>query len=114
MLPSEVVMLLQRHLPQLAFLFELRETTPEPESPDQVRPSERPDNRWDNTLASGRPGSRHPISDARPNRAHAHSVARSDNPHGDTKLSSSHGFTQERENETLADGRPGPKRTLSG
>jgi len=31
-------------------------------------------------------------------------------PHGDTKLSSSHGTTQEREAETLAEGRLGPHR----
>lgn len=44
-----------------------------------------------NTLAEGRPGSRHPLSEARPERAHSQSVARSDNPHGDRKLSSSRG-----------------------
>jgi uncharacterized protein (DUF2267 family) len=40
------------------------------------------------TLASGRVGSEHPLSEARPDRAHEHSVARSRNPHGDRKLSS--------------------------
>jgi hypothetical protein len=40
------------------------------------------------TLAEGRPGSRHPLSEGRPERAQTHSVVRSDNPHGDTKLSS--------------------------
>ncbi|NMO20103.1 DUF2267 domain-containing protein [Pyxidicoccus fallax] len=58
------------------------------------------------TLAEGRPGSRHPLSEAHPVRAHTHSVARSDNPHEDTKLSSASGFTQEREHETLATGHP--------
>jgi len=65
------------------------------------------------TLATGQPGSRHPLSTAKPERAHNHSVVRSDNPHGDTKLSSTSGMTQEREHETLADGRPGPKRPVS-
>ena len=60
------------------------------------------------TLAEGKPGSRHPLSEARPERAHLHSVVRADNPHGDTKLSSASGLTQEREQETLAAGHPGP------
>ena len=59
------------------------------------------------TLSEGRPGSDHPVSEARPERAHSHSVLRADNPHGDTKLSSATGLTQEREHETLATGRPG-------
>jgi hypothetical protein len=66
------------------------------------------------TLATGRPGSLHPLSEARPDTAHAESVARSANPHGDTKLSSTHGLTQERLQETLAEGRPGPSRRISG
>lgn len=61
-----------------------------------VQPSER------STLAEGRPGSSHPVSEAAAQREHQESVARSDNPHGDTKLSSSPGLTQEREDETLA------------
>ncbi|QSQ26123.1 DUF2267 domain-containing protein [Pyxidicoccus parkwayensis] len=54
------------------------------------------------TLAEGTPGSEHPLSSTRLERAHTHSVARAANPHGDTKLSSSTGLTQEREEETLA------------
>lgn len=65
------------------------------------------------TLAEGRPGSQHPLSEARPERAHSHSVVRADNPHGDTKLSSARGLTQEREQETLAAGHPGSDRPLS-
>ncbi len=61
------------------------------------------------TLAEGRPGSQHPVSQARPERAHTHSVARSANPHGDTKLSSARGLTQEREHTTLAEAHPGTK-----
>ena len=41
--------------------------------------------------------------------AHEHSIARSDDPHGDTKLSSSRGLTQEREGRSLSTARP-PKR----
>lgn len=58
------------------------------------------------TLAHGRPGSRHPVSEAAPDRAHTHSVARNADPHGETKLSSSHGLTQERHRESLATGHP--------
>lgn len=65
------------------------------------------------TLAEGRPGSRHPLSEARPRGAQADSVVASDNPHGDTKLSSSRGLTQERERESLAVGRPGPRRPIA-
>jgi uncharacterized protein (DUF2267 family) len=65
------------------------------------------------TLATGRPGSAHPLSEAHPESAHAHSVARSDNPHADTKLSSAQGLTQEALHETLAEGKPGPTRTVA-
>jgi len=40
------------------------------------------------TLASGRPGSRHAVADHGVDAAHAESVARSANPHGEEKLSS--------------------------
>lgn len=60
------------------------------------------------TLSEGRPGSRAPVSEAAPRRAHQDSIARSANPHADTKLSSSPGTTQEREHDTLARGRPKP------
>ncbi|MFT3921877.1 MAG: DUF2267 domain-containing protein [Myxococcales bacterium] len=66
------------------------------------------------TLADGRPGSAKPLaeaqatgralSDADPTGSQADSVAEP-NPHGDAKLSSSRGLTQEREHESLADGR---------
>ncbi len=66
------------------------------------------------TLAEGRPGSRHPLSDARPPpRIQSGSVAASPDPHVDTRLSTSPGTTQEREHETLAEGHPGPERPLS-
>lgn len=100
-------------------LHRLRETLPEPMSALFI-PRE-PEEPFEHvhldpsrgTLAEGRPGSRHPVSEAGPERAHTHSVARSDNPHGDTKLSSASGFTQEREQETLAMGHPGSDRPLS-
>jgi uncharacterized protein (DUF2267 family) len=38
--------------------------------------------------------------------AHAHSIARSDDPHADTKLSSSRGLTQEREGRSLSTAHP--------
>jgi uncharacterized protein (DUF2267 family) len=43
-----------------------------------------------------------PLSDARPESAQSQSVVRSDNPHGDTKLSSTQGIAQEREGRTIA------------
>jgi uncharacterized protein (DUF2267 family) len=83
---------LQRHLPLLASLFELRDEPPL-DVPPLIHGS---------TLASGRPGSRHPLSEARPERAQSQSVARSDEPHADTKLSSSRGVAEDREGRTMA------------
>lgn len=57
------------------------------------------------TLAHGRPGSRHPISESAPPLGQSSSVVKSDDPHGETKLSSGRGLTQERLRETLATGR---------
>ncbi|WP_257453772.1 DUF2267 domain-containing protein [Archangium lipolyticum] len=84
---------------QMSALFAPREPG-EPFEHVHVEPGHR-------TLAEGRPGSRHPLSESRAERAHSHSVAREDNPHGDTKLSSAIGLTQEREQETLAAAHPG-------
>jgi uncharacterized protein (DUF2267 family) len=58
------------------------------------------------TLAAGRPGSKHPVASSRPSQAQSHSVVREKNPHGETKLSSARGLTQERFSESLAEGRP--------
>jgi uncharacterized protein (DUF2267 family) len=66
------------------------------------------------TLSEGHASSSHPLSQSQPHTAHAESVARSDNPHADTKLSSSSGSTQQRERETLADHAPDGPRTSRG
>jgi uncharacterized protein (DUF2267 family) len=65
-------------------------------------------------LADGRSGSSHPISEAAPKRAQSGSVARSADPHADTRISSATGMTQEREHEDLAEVKPGSKRWISG
>jgi uncharacterized protein (DUF2267 family) len=65
------------------------------------------------TLATGKPGSEHPLSIAAVPEGQTHSIAREDNPHADTKLSAARGLTQEREREALASGRGGPARPLS-
>jgi uncharacterized protein (DUF2267 family) len=91
--------------PPMAALFTPREVA-EPPVVEHVAPPAP-------TLAQGRPGSRHPLSEANAERAHSESIVRSDNPHADTKLSSSHGLTQEREHESLSTGKPGPSRPLS-
>jgi uncharacterized protein (DUF2267 family) len=82
-------------------------------APSAEQASGRPAHHRRETLAEGRPGSRHPLSEARPPGAQANSVVASDNPHGDTKLSSSRGLTQEREEESLAVGRPGARRSIA-
>lgn len=79
---------------------------PHAERAPQPAPSE--------TLAEGHPGSRHPLSEAAPHGAQSESVASRADPHADSRLSSAHGMTQEREHEDLAEGHPGPRRSLSG
>jgi hypothetical protein len=56
------------------------------------------------TLATARPGSQHPVADARPAGAQAHSIAANPDPHADTKLGSTHGVQKD---DTLAKGKPG-------
>jgi uncharacterized protein (DUF2267 family) len=66
------------------------------------------------TLASARPGSTHPLSEAEVPAGQTHSVARNASPHEETKLSAAKGLTQERLDETLGAGRPpGPARPLA-
>jgi uncharacterized protein (DUF2267 family) len=65
------------------------------------------------TLASGRPGSRHPLGEASAERRQAHSIADTPAPHADRKLSTGHGSEDEPDH-TLAGGRAGSDRPLSG
>jgi hypothetical protein len=101
-LDADVRARLRRALPEaLARQLEVPEHgEPPPYGPPRSAPP--------HTLASGRPGSRHPLSEGAPSRGHEHSVARNSDPHAETKLSSAHGLTQERFGESLAtyDGRP--------
>jgi uncharacterized protein (DUF2267 family) len=84
---------------------EIGEPPPHPASPHAPRLA---------TLARGRPGSEHPLYEGAPPAGHSHSVARNEDPHRETKLSSGRGLTQERFDETLATGRPPrPARSLS-
>lgn len=82
-LSDEVRARLQRAVPELSGFFD----TPlagDSESPRAEGTLARP-----NSLANGRPGSRHPLaSSAPPSTTHEHSVVSSDEPHGQTKLSS--------------------------
>lgn len=114
-LPEELVVRVRKQLhPEVALALGPRADTQPPEAPErhsQPAPS-RPSR---STLAAGRAGSEHPIAESQPQVAHTHSVARSDAPHADSKLSSARGLTQEREHESLSAGRPpGPLRPLSG
>jgi uncharacterized protein (DUF2267 family) len=65
------------------------------------------------TLATGRPGATHPLSDSAPPGAQSHSVVREANPHADTKLSSAPGMTQERLDDSLATAHPDGQRTIA-
>jgi uncharacterized protein (DUF2267 family) len=82
----EALMRARKHLPgDVAEL--LRPRAHDEQAPPRVSTPDAPPVAR-STLASGRPGSRHPLSEAAPNRAQEHSVARSTNPHRDRKLSS--------------------------
>jgi uncharacterized protein (DUF2267 family) len=109
LLPAESIRLLIARLPWLEALLRVDEAPLPPPPPDVLRRKEPT-----NTLATGRPGSHTPLATGQPGRPQSGSVAASEDPHGDTKLSSSQGMTQEREHETLATGHPGSKRPLSG
>jgi len=86
--------------------IEPRRLTSRPPPPQEHRPEP-------SHLSNARPGSEHPISEAHPPGAQSQSVAATRDPHADTRLSSAHGTTQEREHEDLASGQPGPSRPLS-
>lgn len=108
--PRDALTRLHRNLPPpWATLLAPRHTSIPPDHVLAARPSQPPRS----TLSEGRPGSAHPLSEAVPDRAHRHSVVHEDNPHGDSKVSSAPGTTQEQTGDTLAAGRPGPKRPVS-
>ncbi len=95
---------LMRHLgePLAALFAPVSPTHPPPRPPRAEALPREP-----HTLATGRPGSHHPLAESHPEPAHTHSVARSDDPHGDTKLSGARG------DEDLASGHPRPGRPVS-
>lgn len=64
------------------------------------------------TLARGKPGSDHPVSESRPREGHLGSIAAQDDPYHDTDIATGHESTDEDDN-TLAGGRPGSERPLS-
>lgn len=108
-LPQHIAARLSRELPpEAANLFSVIDDR------TNERPSSLPARVPRTTLAEGRPTSSRPLSESVPPRAQLHSVVNEANPHADTKLSSSSGLTQESLAETLATGRPGPKRPISG
>ena len=95
-LPNELVVRLCKNLPALAPLFALSEATGEPPLARRAAPH------W----PRGRPGSRHPLSDAGPNaRTRAPSLGVS-SLYADAKLSSARGPSQEREGRTIARAKP--------
>ena len=63
------------------------------------------------TLASGRPGSRTPLSSS--SHAHSQSLAETGQPRTASKIATSRGMTQERLHRTLAEGKPGSTRPIS-
>jgi len=76
----------RKHLPRdVAVLLYPRQTATEPPPRERLVHTPRVVHE---TLASGRAGSYHPLSEAHADRAQQHSVARTTNPHSDRKLSS--------------------------
>ncbi len=108
LVPRELRARLERELPPA--VAELLEA---PEAPSAPLDYPSPRVEWHHTVARGKPGSRHPVSTSRADRAQRHSVVREDNPHAETKLSSSTGTTQERLHESLATGHPNARRRIS-
>lgn len=107
-LPDDVVRRVAAALP--ATFGDLFRSLPTPESPPAHRIVPGPHH---HSLATGKPGSLQPLSEAHPPGAHAHSVVCETNPHGDTKVSSTKGTTQERERESLATNEPQSRRTIA-
>lgn len=106
-LDDETKTRLVRHLgPAWARLFEPPRDEPGELPPHGVRQHEDEPER---SLSGGRPGARRPLAESNPDRAQSQSVARTDNPHGATKLSSTRGTTQEREHDTIADAQRAPR-----
>lgn len=109
-LPDELRQRLERELPPSWSELFFPPAVPEAEGAPPGRPS--PGN-LRRTLATGRPGGSHPMSESRPpSDVQSESVASAD-PHESSKLSTARGTTQERLGETLASAHPGAERPLS-
>ncbi len=90
---------------ELAELFATDRDWPDP----PVRPH--PREQRTRPIAEARAGSRHPLSESRP-RGQTHSVAESDRPHDESKLSTGR-TSAEDEGETVSRGRRGSRRPLA-
>ncbi len=110
--PSALKMIKTHGAESIAELLTPRREFRPSKSPVSPRHHPDPEGRG-RTLAAGRPGSRHPVSEAEHAGAHTQSVSRNKNPHRDTKISSTTGSAAERHHRTLAEGNPGSRRPLS-
>jgi uncharacterized protein (DUF2267 family) len=104
--PRRLTALRERLPAEIAALWQPYE--PPPELPQTARHP-----RHGSTLATGRPGSNHPLSEAAPRAGQPHSLPVTDDPHADTRLASTKGPSPERDRETLANGKPGSTRPVS-
>lgn len=103
---------LRKELPEPFFaLFEEPQPSSRPPPPRHHGAETEP--RHGRTLATAKPRPAHPVSDDRTGGAHRDSVARTEAPHEQDKLSSSHGTSQERRHHTLSEGRGGSSRPVS-
>ena len=110
-LSSEAIEALRVGVPNALSALFVEPVTPVTPVTDEPPPRQALDPRHD-TLADGRPGSQHPLSDG-PGRGAQHGSIADDNPHAATKLSSTPGSSQERRRETLSEGHPGARYPLS-
>jgi uncharacterized protein (DUF2267 family) len=108
LLPEESRVHLERVLaPEVARLFHASDAA-EPEAPPHAPRTGR------RTLSEGSLEATHPIAEAAVEAGQRNSVARASNPHAETKLSSSHGLTQEELGESLATGHPSTRPISEG
>ncbi len=108
MLPEEVTLRISRAVtPSVAALFTPPEDLGEPPLHGVPHTAKH------HSLATGAPGSHHPLSESRPPGSQGDSVAATSDPHGDRKLSGATGLTQEQTHESLATEVPDTDRTIA-
>jgi uncharacterized protein (DUF2267 family) len=108
---GETLVRLQKHLPPEWSGLLARGGGASGAASAEIEHRARPYPEGHHTLADGRPGSGRSLAAAAP--GHAESIARSEDPHGATRIATARGLSTERNGDTLAEGKPGSKHPLS-